>query len=333
MTALALHTPSAHPVTSRPDRGSGLSAFEDALQWRAARLSVAFAAEYGIEPSVVMASPATVTLVGAPGWVDAGERLVVPVDRYALVALRAPEGRRVEVATDLGFPRGAGLGSRVAERCAVRSALRALGRPSRVSESAAETAVRSAVPGAALRMDVASGDVHTVRLAPWGSGTSLLVLDTGQRHLGIDGALAGRRRGLRRAAAIGAGSLDDDPVAFRCALHLSGERTRVAAAERALLSGDTARLGKLMTASHASLRDHLRVTSGQVDTAVVTALGAGALGARMIGAGFGGSVLALVPRGCERDVVTAVATAASDAGFPRPRPLPLTVAGGVARLR
>ena len=50
----------------------------------------------------------------------------------------------------------------------------------------------------------------------------------------------------------------------------------------------------MLTASHASLRDDYEMTVPELDVAVEAALGAGALGARMTGGGFGGCIIALV---------------------------------------
>src|SRR4029079_4759038 len=77
-------------------------------------------------------------------------------------------------------------------------------------------------------------------------------------------------------------------------------------------SADTYReIGRLLTQAHASLRDDFEVSWPEADAAVEAAVGAGAYGARMIGGGFGGSVLALVPAAADqgsgpvRDAVTA----------------------------
>jgi galactokinase len=53
--------------------------------------------------------------------------------------------------------------------------------------------------------------------------------------------------------------------------------------------------GKLLTEGHASLRDDFEVSWPQADATVGVAIEAGAYGAKMIGGGFGGSVLALLP--------------------------------------
>jgi galactokinase len=76
-------------------------------------------------------------------------------------------------------------------------------------------------------------------------------------------------------------------------LHVCHEAQRVDQAIAALQSSDIARFGLLLRQSHASLRDQLRISNAAVDTLVETAVGAGAWGARMTGAGFGGCVIAL----------------------------------------
>jgi len=61
------------------------------------------------------------------------------------------------------------------------------------------------------------------------------------------------------------------------------------------------RLGELLNESHASLRDDFEVSTKEVDAIVAQATSIyGCLGARIMGAGFGGSILALVRRGSER---------------------------------
>ena len=75
------------------------------------------------------------------------------------------------------------------------------------------------------------------------------------------------------------------------------ENERVDVAVAAFESGRVAELGALLNASHASLRDDYEVSVPQVERAVAACLDAGALGARIMGGGFGGSVLALFPPG------------------------------------
>jgi galactokinase len=66
------------------------------------------------------------------------------------------------------------------------------------------------------------------------------------------------------------------------------------------------RIGSLLTAGHASLRDDFEVSWPEADVTVEAAIAAGGYGAKMIGGGFGGSVLALVPADREGEVRAAL---------------------------
>jgi galactokinase len=82
--------------------------------------------------------------------------------------------------------------------------------------------------------------------------------------------------------------------------HVVSELKRVRAFALALETGDHARLGELINESHASLRDDLDVSTPEVDALVARAQAQpGCLGARIMGAGFGGSILALLEKGSE----------------------------------
>ena len=83
------------------------------------------------------------------------------------------------------------------------------------------------------------------------------------------------------------------PVLFRRFRHVVTEGRRVAQAERAMRAGDVNRFGDLMVRSHESLRDDYEVSTGELDEIVSVALEAGAAGARLTGAGFGGCAVAL----------------------------------------
>ena len=102
------------------------------------------------------------------------------------------------------------------------------------------------------------------------------------------------------------------------ARHVLSEVARVDEFVEALRRDDWAALGPLLDASHASLRDDYEVSCVEVDAAVETARQAGALGARMTGGGFGGSVIALVPLARVAAVEAAVATAYAAQGWARP---------------
>lgn len=101
----------------------------------------------------------------------------------------------------------------------------------------------------------------------------------------------------------------DHALVMKRARHAVSENQRTIAAKAALQARDLVQFGELLTASHASLRDDFEVSGIELDTLVETALRQpGVLGARMTGAGFGGSAIALV----EKDQVPAVTTAVGD---------------------
>ncbi len=82
--------------------------------------------------------------------------------------------------------------------------------------------------------------------------------------------------------------------------HVESEIARVRAFAEAMAAGDLEVMGRLLRDSHASLRDDFEVSTPAVDAIVERAWQApGCIGARMMGAGFGGSILALVRRGLE----------------------------------
>lgn len=77
--------------------------------------------------------------------------------------------------------------------------------------------------------------------------------------------------------------------------HVIEENKRVLSAVEALKNNDIKKLGKLITASHYSLKENYEVSSKELDLLVNLSLEAkGVLGARMTGAGFGGSIISLV---------------------------------------
>ena len=94
---------------------------------------------------------------------------------------------------------------------------------------------------------------------------------------------------------------------YRRCRHVVGENERVLQAVTALRANDLTTVGKLMDASHISLRDDYAVSSPALD-AMVTAMRSveGVYGARLTGAGFGGCAVALVQPGREQDVVKAI---------------------------
>ncbi len=86
------------------------------------------------------------------------------------------------------------------------------------------------------------------------------------------------------------GLATDERNAF---IHVTSEAKRVAHAVAALRKNQIEEFGEVLSASHASLRDRLRVSNPALNDLVNSALDAGALGARLTGAGFGGCAIIL----------------------------------------
>jgi galactokinase len=157
----------------------------------------------------------------------------------------------------------------------------------------------------ALRIDFRSLEVRPVGLVL--GGWRLVVLDSGERHAHAGSGYNQRRRECARACELlGVASLREagrDAVAGlpeplrRRAGHVIGENQRVLEAVAALSADDLPALGELLDASHASLRDGYEVSTPAVEAAVERLRQAGAAGARLVGGGFGGSVLGLFAPG------------------------------------
>lgn len=98
-----------------------------------------------------------------------------------------------------------------------------------------------------------------------------------------------------------------DETLIRRAKHAVTENQRTLKAKAALVAGDLETFGKLLDASHASLRDDYEVTGIELDTLVAAAQAhEDVLGARMTGAGFGGCAIALVKDSGWDDFVSSI---------------------------
>jgi galactokinase len=158
----------------------------------------------------------------------------------------------------------------------------------------------------ALRIDFADLDIQPVPLALV-DGWRLVTLDSGDpRTLAASGYNERRAECARACELLGVESLRDAqagslerlaPVLARRAGHVLGENARVLATVAALHNGALEELGILLDASHASLRDLYECSTPAVEVAVRALKEAGALGARLVGGGFGGHVLGLFPPG------------------------------------
>jgi galactokinase len=266
------------------------------------------------------------------------------------------------LAIDADLPQGAGLSSSAALECAAALALAGLYRLDVPRASLAALARRAenemagvpsgimdqyasllAEAGHALLLDCRAQQSSAVPLDPAAAGLALLVIDTRARHALNDGRYAARRaeceqaarelrlRSLRDATVPPPPSQLADPLLRRRARHVICENQRVLAAVARLRAGDPAAVGPLLTGSHVSLRDDFEVSWPQADAAVTAACRAGALGARMVGGGFGGSVLALVPAD-PAGVRAAVGQEFAARGWPAPQFLAAPPSAGARRL-
>ena len=155
----------------------------------------------------------------------------------------------------------------------------------------------------ALRIDFRSLDVRPVALKL--DGCKLVTLDSGEHHsIAVSGYNERRAECARACSELGVASLRDAtlsdaerlPAPLRQRVrHVITENQRVRDAVDALERRDLVELGRLIDASHASLRDCFEVSTAAVEEAVERLKGAGALGARIVGGGFGGHVLGLLP--------------------------------------
>ncbi len=156
-------------------------------------------------------------------------------------------------------------------------------------------------PDSALLIDFRTLDIENVPLIL--GGWRLVVLDSGQRHThGSSGYNQRRAECAQLCALLGISTLREaDSMALdtlpeslrRRARHVITENERVRDAAAALRAGELEALGRLLNASHASLRDDYEISTAAVEATVGWLLQAGAGGARLTGGGFGGSVLAL----------------------------------------
>lgn len=158
------------------------------------------------------------------------------------------------------------------------------------------------------------------RQVPVPGDLAVVILDSATRRGLVESAYNERRAQCEAAArAFGVPALRDvdvatfearagtlDALTRRRARHVVTENARTLAAADALARGDAAEVGRLMDASHVSLRDDFEVSRRELDLIVEAARAQpGCFGARMTGAGFGGCAVALVAREAAAGLVEA----------------------------
>jgi galactokinase len=252
-----------------------------------------------------------------------------------------------DLAVTSTVPVGAGLSSSAALECAAGLALAGVAGADLAPAALARLAQRAensyvgvpcgpldqlaavfGVDGAVLFIDTRTRAVTPYPFDLPTAGLTLLVIDTKVHHdLGASGYPDRRAACERAARELGVPALRDltadglrraerelDDKTARRVRHVVTEDERVLEFVALLSAGDLsgARLeaaGKLLTASHISLRDDFEVSCAELDAVVDAALRAGAYGARMTGGGFGGSAIALT----SLDRVDAISAAVNEA--------------------
>ncbi len=261
-----------------------------------------------------------------------------------------------DAAIDSCVPLGAGLSSSAAIECAVGAALDEVfglglladGDVGRARLAAACVRAENEVAGAptggmdqavslralaghALLLDTVDASVQQVPFDLASAGLELLVIDTRAEHALVDGQYAARRASCHGAAErLGVGTLREvtdldaalgalsDPVERRRVRHVVTEIARVVEFTDLVRAGRVREVGPLLDASHESLSVDYEVSCAELNVAVDAACGAGALGARMTGGGFGGSAIALVESGSATEIASVVATAFEAQGWREP---------------
>jgi N-acetylgalactosamine kinase len=123
-----------------------------------------------------------------------------------------------------------------------------------------------------------------------------LRVDDAVPHLGALRRLVPERATDELLAMLGGATGDLDAVVVARVRHVLREADRVDAAEAVLQRGDWRAFGELMNTSHASCREDYAISCPDLEELVRVARAAGAVGARLTGAGFGGCTVNLVPQ-------------------------------------
>ena len=274
-------------------------------------------------------------------------------ERYALGVLWSMGVKSgVDLLIDGHVPLGAGLSSSAALECSVATAMNhlfdmgfSLEELARLTQKAENQYVGvpcgimdqsvslMATNGFALLLDCRDLSTRNIPFDVASKGLELLIIDTQAHHALTDGGYAERRASCESVAAkLGVKSMREltkdqldssrDKLSeseYIRARHAVTEMKRVLDCVEALASEDFTQVGQLLNQSHISLRDDYTVSCPELDTAVEASLAAGALGARMVGGGFGGSAIALIQASKTSQTISAVEKAFADKKFKAPR--------------
>ena len=284
---------------------------------------------------------------------DINPKLKGQWERYVLGVIWAMGiNQGVNVMIDGHVPLGAGLSSSAALECSVATGLNDLfslgfdvetlarltqkaeneyvGVPCGIMDQSVSLMAKT---GSALLLDCRDLSVRHVVFDVASNGLELLIIDTQAHHSLTDGGYAERRAscdsvvaklGIRSMRELTLEKLETSKdqitkTEFIRARHAVSEIARVIDAVAALEAKNFIELGALLNASHTSLRDDYDVSCPELNAAVNAALSAGALGARMVGGGFGGSAIALIKASQTQEVINAIEIEFKRNSFKAPR--------------
>jgi galactokinase len=258
----------------------------------------------------------------------------------------------VDILVDGHVPSGAGLSSSAALECSVAVGLNTLfelgksleemaratqkaendyvGMPCGIMDQSVSLMGRE---GSALLLDCRDLSTESVPFDVASADLELLIIDTQAHHALVDGGYAERRASCESVARkFGIASMrhltmdlldarkgEISETEYIRARHAVTEIQRVKDAVTALRASDFKTLGHLINESHNSLRDDYTVSCPELDEAVNASRGAGALGARMVGGGFGGSAIALIKADQIEPTKDAIRKAYAAKNFKAPR--------------
>ena len=284
---------------------------------------------------------------------DINPKLKGQWERYVLGVIWAMGiNQGVNVMIDGHVPLGAGLSSSAALECSVATGLNDLfslgfdvetlarltqkaeneyvGVPCGIMDQSVSLMAKT---GSALLLDCRDLSVRHVVFDVASNGLELLIIDTQAHHSLTDGGYAERRAscdsvvaklGIRSMRELTLEKLETSKdqitkTEFIRARHAVSEIARVIDAVAALEAKNFIELGALLNASHTSLRDDYDVSCPELNAAVNAALSAGALGARMVGGGFGGSAIALIKASQTQEVINVIEIEFKRNSFKAPR--------------
>jgi galactokinase len=197
--------------------------------------------------------------------------------------------------------------------------------------------------GTALFIDCRSLEAEPIPFDLGSADLTLLICDTQvSRELGATGYNVRRQVCERAAHKLGVKELRDAHLQdleklsgeeCKRARHVITENARVLEAVQALQRQDFGAFGRLMYASHRSLRDDYEVSTPELDAFVEIALQSSALGARLTGAGFGGCALALIRNEDAEALARSVRHYFEARGFKKPAFYPFQPEAGAEIIR